>query len=254
MTNVLLSPDASDRELATALEKSGVRVWTWPLLAIGAPADDSSLREAIENVFGYDWLILKNARAADYFIRSFLAEHPPEELDELRVLAIGSETCDKTSELHIHVDIAVERFATNKVYGEIQSYVGDVEIARLNVLVPNASSSRECFEELLEADGARVDSVTAYRTCSHSDELAKLKALINGGGIDCLAFTGASALNELACLFDTDDLPRLLTGVAVICRDQTTAEAASEFGLAQTLTPSETSLDRLADLIKNPGI
>ena len=115
MTNVLLSPEASDRELATALEKSGVRVWTWPLLAIGAPADDSSLREAIENVFGYDWLILKNARAADYFIRSFLAEHPPEELDELRVLAIGSETYDKTSELHIHVDIAVERIATNKI-------------------------------------------------------------------------------------------------------------------------------------------
>jgi uroporphyrinogen-III synthase len=122
------------------------------------------------------------------------------------------------------------------------------------VLVPNARIGRECFEELLEADGARVDSVTAYRTCCHADELAKLKALTNGGGIDCVAFTSAAAINELACLFDTDDLPRLLTGVAVVCSDQTTSRMASEFGLAQTLTPSETSFDRIADLIKNPGI
>jgi uroporphyrinogen III methyltransferase/synthase len=251
MMSVLIPPDS--HALAVPLENSGARVFTWPSLEIGALLDDSQLRDATENLFGYDWLILKNARAADYFIRTFLAEHLPDELDEVRVLAIGSEACDKASEFQIHVDIAVERFAANKVYGEIQSYVGDVEIARLNLLHPNAGNTCELYEQQLEADGARIDSVTAYRTCSNSDQLAKLKALLAGGGIDCVAFTTASAINEFACLFDTDDLPRLLTGVAVVCPDQSTAGVANEFGLATTM-PSEPSFDQLADLINNPGI
>jgi uroporphyrinogen-III synthase len=166
MTNVLLSPDASDRELAIALETSGVRAWTWPTLAIDSPVDDLPLHEAIENIFGYDWLILKNARAADYFTRSFLKEHSRDELDDLRVLSIGSDATDKLSEFQIHVDLAFERFATDKVYDDIKSYVGEVELGRLNLLVPNAKVSRELFEEQLEAEGARLDAVTAFRTCA----------------------------------------------------------------------------------------
>jgi uroporphyrinogen-III synthase len=254
MTNVLLSPDASDRELATALETSGVRAWTWPALTIDSPADDVPLREAIENIFGYDWLIFKNARAADFFTRSFLKEHSRDELDDLRVLSIGSDAANKASEFQIHIDMAFERFATDKVYDDVKSYVGEVELARLNLLVPNANVSRELFEEQLEAAGARVDSVTAYRTCTNSDQLAKLQALLAGGGIDCVAFTKASTINEFASLFDTDDLPRLLSEVTVVCGDQSTAGAAKEFGLMQVHTAAETSVHRVADFVKNFGI
>src|SRR5256885_2324966 len=101
-------------ELATSLEKSGARVWAWPALAIDEPDDDSLLSEAINNLFGYDWLILKNAYAADYFLRRFLRDHQPEELEELRVLTIGSEAAEKASELCVHVDIALDRFANAK--------------------------------------------------------------------------------------------------------------------------------------------
>src|SRR5256714_209721 len=78
MISVLLSSSAADCELATSLEKSGARIWAWPALAIDEPDDDSSLSEAINNLFGYDWLILKNAHAADYFLRRFLRDHQPE--------------------------------------------------------------------------------------------------------------------------------------------------------------------------------
>ena len=60
MTSVLLSPSETDRELAVSLENSGARVWTWPSVVIHEPNDDSSLSEVIDNLFGYDWLILKN--------------------------------------------------------------------------------------------------------------------------------------------------------------------------------------------------
>lgn len=224
---------------------------TWPGLEIGAPLDDSQLPEAVENIFGYDWVIFKNAHAVDYFMQCFLKGHRRDELDQLRVLAIGSEAADQASEFRVHVDISVERFDLDKVYPAIQSYVGDVQRARLNVLVPNAGVSHEMFEEQLAAGGARVDSVTAYRTCAKHDRLRTLIALIAGGGIDFVAFTDAATINEFAGLFDTDDLRRLLRGATPVCSDQPGFLAAREFGLDPPSVPAQPSAQQLADLIKN---
>ena len=252
MTSVLLSPSEVDSELAIFLEQSGARVWAWPTLAFGVPDDDALLSEAINNLFGYDWLILKNAPAADYFLRRFLREHQPEELEAMRVLTIGSEAAEQASELRVHFDITLERFSGARLFSEIESYCGDREsLARLNFLVPSASVTREHFEEQLDDAGARVDSVATYRTCSDSQKLAELKTLLIGGGIDCIAFTQPAAIGELAVLFDTDDLERLLAGVTVVCRDEATKAVASEFGLDQTSLPIESSIPALAKLVNN---
>ena len=250
MISVLLSPSAADRELATSLERSGARVWAWPELTIDNPDNDASLSEAISNLFGYDWLILKNAHAADYFLRRFLTEHQPEELEALRVLTIGPEAANRASELRVHVDIALDRFANAKLFSEIESYCNNLQsLARLNFLVPSASVTREHFEQQLEDAGARVDSVTTYRTCSDGAKLTELRTLLIGGAIDYLAFTNPSAISEFAALFDTDDLGRLLAGVAIACRDTATNAAVNEFGLTKTLKPSDAST--LTTLLKD---
>jgi uroporphyrinogen-III synthase len=252
MISVLLSPSAADRELATSLEQSGARVWAWPALAIDDPDNDASLNEAINNIFGYDWLILKTAHAADYFLQRFLTEHQPAELEALRVLTIGPEAAERASELRVHVDIALDRFSNAKLFSEIDSYCDNLQsLARLNFLVPSASISREQFEQQLEDAGARVDSVTTYRTCSDGAKLTELRTLLIGGAIDCIAFTNASVISEFAALFDTDDLFRLLAGVTIVCRDEATNAAANEFGLTETLRPSDPST--LTTLITNLG-
>jgi uroporphyrinogen-III synthase len=131
--------------------------------------------------------------------------------------------------------------------------MGDGGTAHLNVLVPSANLHRELFADQLAEAGARVDPVAAYRTCANPDQLARLTALFAGGGIDSVTFTSASAIDQFACLFDTDDLPRLLNGVLVFCIDQATANAAKEFGLPQMLMPSKLSPEELADLIHKFG-
>lgn len=250
MLSVLLSPSVADRELATSLERAGARVWAWPELEIDNPDNDASLSEAISNLFGYDWLILKNAQAADYFLRRFLTEHRPEELEALRVLTIGPEAAERASELRVHVDIALDRFPNARLFSEIDSYCDNLQsLARLNFLVPSASVTREHFEQQLEDAGARADSVTTYRTCSDGAKLTELRTLLIGGAIDCLAFTTPSAISEFAALFDTDDLGRLLAGVAIACRDTATNAAANEFGLTETLRPSDAST--LTTLLKD---
>ena len=112
-------------------------------------------------------------QAAEYFLRAFLQSYPAEALDTSRVVAVGANTAAKAGEFRIHVDIALERFATGDIYDAIKSYVGDNDCARLNLLVPSAKLIREAFEEQFEAAGARVDSVAAYRTTSGQAEEAR---------------------------------------------------------------------------------
>jgi uroporphyrinogen III methyltransferase/synthase len=247
---VLLSPAESNRELKLELEHSGIRCLTWPSLAVGPPTDNSQLHEAIDNLFGYDWLILKNARAAEYFLRDFVESHRADELDQLRVLTIVSETAEKAAEFQIHVDIALDRFAQNEVFPAVESYVAEGNLARLNLLVPCAKVVREPFEEQFENAGARVDSIAAYRTTASSDELARIKALLAGEGIDFVVFANHPEIDQLAMVSDTDDLPRLLANINVVCADESTTEEAARFGLVRVLTATEPSAVAIVEVIQ----
>ena len=253
MTTVLISPAESGRRLARIFEQSDARCLTWPVLNLDSPIDEAQLREAIENLFGYDWLILKSRTAAEYFLRAFQSRHSVAALDTLRVLALGQETAARAGEFQIHVDIILERFAIAEVYSSINSYVGDNDSARLNLLVPSATLTRESFADQFEESGARVDAIAAYRTTAAPEQLARLKALLAGEAIDYIAINDAGEINELAALFDTDDLGQLFRGVSVICLNEGTAETADNFGLRQTITPSNVGFESLHELIAGYG-
>jgi len=249
MATVLVSSIEPNAILREALKCAGARCITWPRLYIDAPKDDSRLAEAIGNLFGYDWVILKNLRAAHYFLRALQQQHSPDALDTTRVLAVGQITAEQAIELQIHVDIALDRFATAEICDSVRSYVTDNDVARLNILSPSAQVTRETFEEQFEAAGARIDSVATYQTTPDFDHLVRLKALLAGEAIDCVVFTSADEIDEFAAVFDTDDLLRLLSAVSVICLDGPIAKAAKRFGLSQTIIPSRPSFEAVADLI-----
>jgi len=250
MSTVLVSADSS-QELVRTLERAGARCLAWPGLLIEPPADASPLREAIENLFGYDWVVLKNLRAANYFLQALRQQRTPDALDTLRVVAVGQITSEKAAEFQIHVDIALERFATAEIYDAVQSYVGNKESTRLNILSPSANVIREAFEEQFAAGGARVDSVAAYQTTPDSIQLTKLKALLTGDSVDQIVFTSTAQLDEFAGVFDTDDLGRLLGGISVACLDQEIATIARRFGLSESVWPPQASFDSLADLVNS---
>jgi uroporphyrinogen-III synthase len=250
MTSILLSPTDAGTELSKEFARLGARVIAWPELSVDVPENCFALDEAIENLFGYDWLVLKNDRAAEYFLRSFRVLNSSDTLDQLRVLAIGETAAEQLIESQIHVDVALDRSALKSVFPAIEAYLGGRElIAGLNFLIPSAGTAREDFESQLEDAGARVDGVIAYRTTIEKQKLSQLKALLAGGGITCVAFTCTSTLEQLAQLFDTDDLSRLLAETKVSCLNSKTRDAATQFALTGTIIPAEPSIAAFANLI-----
>ena len=236
---------SGDHELAKELTRQGARVITWPQIEIIDPESFTALDETIQNLFGYDWLVLANPNAAGFFLRRLRnLGHEISELDALRVCALNDATRQPLEDAHVHVDLVPERPANEAVIAALDAYIGGRDSLRgLNFLLPRAAISLDYLRQAIEDLGARVDVVAAYRTAgSHNSALVQLSVLLEGGGIDCVVFTAPASVRAFSELLDTNDLSRLLKEVAVACIDEATADAGAEIGVRAQIIPSESTV------------
>ncbi len=248
---VLIAPSGAP-ELPTELERYGARVLTWPKLDVRALDNCDALDESIENLFGYDWLIFRNANAVDFFLRRFQKlGHEISELDALRVCGVGEAAVSKLETAQVHLDVIPDLLSSQAVLGAIEAYAGGCGALRgLTFLIPGAGAARDYLADALQDAGARVDLVATYRTSLVSDlAMTRISTLLAGGGIDCLAFLTSAQVRELAEVFDTNDLDRLLTRIAVACIDQTVVDMVAEFGLTAGITPVEPTVPALTQAV-----
>lgn len=251
-TIVITRARAQSDEFAAELERLGARVVSCPTIEIVAPESYALLDEAIENLYGYDWLIFTSVNGVDYFLRRLETRgHEVSELDDLRVCAIGEATAYHLREARIHVDVIPEQFKAEGAFAAIETYVGGREgIERLNFLIPRAAIARDYLPKALEEAGARVDVVPAYRTVRpQTSERGRVEALLAGGAIDCITFTSSSTVANFAQLFDTTDLSQLLKGVSIACIGDITAATASEYSLRTDILPNEYTIPVLTRAI-----
>ena len=240
-------------DFATALEAYGANVVLCPTIEISDPESYDRLDEAIDHLYGYDWLIFTSVNGVDFFLRRLAAKGKQvDDLDELRTCAIGEATADRLRDAHIHVDIVPAEFKAEGVFTALTSFVGGSErLQGVNVLLPRAAVARDYLPKALEDAGARVDVVTAYRTVVPENlDRGRLSAML-AGDADCIAFTSSSTVKNLALLFDTNDLSKVLHGVAIACIGDITADTAKEYGLTVNIEPLQFTVPALAEAIAN---
>jgi uroporphyrinogen III methyltransferase/synthase len=238
-------------EFVTELERYGAHVVLCPTIEIRALESYERLDEAIEHLYGYDWLIFTSVNGVEYFFKQLnKLERDVSDLDELKVCAIGEATADRLRDLHVHVDVVPEEFKAEGVFSALERFVGGTQALHgLNVLIPRASVARDYLPKALEQAGARVDVVPAYRTALPADlDRGRVAAMLSGSA-DCIAFTSSSTVRNLARLFDTQDLSGALAGVVIACIGDITATTAADYGLQVKIQPQQFTIPSLARAI-----
>jgi uroporphyrinogen III methyltransferase/synthase len=238
-------------EFVVALERYGANVVLCPTIEISELESYERLDEAIEHLYGYDWLIFTSVNGVEYFFKRLkAAARDVSALDELKVCAIGEATAEKLRDLHVHVDVIPEEFKAEGVFSALERFVGGAEALHgLNILIPRASVARDYLPKTLQEAGARVDVVPAYRTLLPADlDRGRVAAMLSGSA-DCIAFTSSSTVRNLARLFDTQDLSEALGGVVIACIGDITATTAAEYGLSVKIQPQQFTIPALAGAI-----
>lgn len=238
-------------ELTKVLEAYGANVIACPTIEIRELDNYERLDEALDHLYGYDWLILTSANGVEFFIKRLINRGLKiDDLDDVKVCAIGQRTADKLHAAHVHVDVVPSQSTAEGVFATLSEFVGGAERLRgLNILLPRALVGREHLPKALEEAGARVDVVPAYQTVLPEDlDRGKLSAMLAGSG-DCIAFTSPSTIKNLAKLFDTHDLGKVLPGLAIACIGSVTATTAVEYGLRVDIQPATFTSADLAQAI-----
>ena len=250
-TVVVTRAASQANDFVTELETYGANVIVCPTIEIAEPESYERLDEAIDHLYGYDWIILTSANAINFFLRRMQTRGVNiDQLDEIKVCAIGHASADKLRDAHVHVDVVPSQAKAEGVFAALSEYAGGVEQLRgLNILLPRAAVGRDYLPKALEEAGARVDVVTAYRTVVPENlDRGRLSAMLAGSG-DCIAFTSSSQVKNLALLFDTHDLSKVLSGVTIACIGDVTAATAAEYGLRVDIQPAQSTVKDLAKAI-----
>ncbi|HEY6661233.1 MAG TPA: uroporphyrinogen-III synthase [Pyrinomonadaceae bacterium] len=251
ITVVVTRAASQAAELNTLLEGYGAKVIVCPTIEIREPDSYERLDEALDHLYGYDWLIFTSTNGVKFFLQRLTNRGlSVADLDEIKVCAIGQRTAEKLHEAHVHVDIVPAQSTAEGVFAAFSEFVGGEErLHGLNVLLPRAAIGRDYLPNALEKAGARVDVVTTYQTVLPENfDRGRLGAMLAGSG-DCIAFTSPSTVKNLAKLFDTHDLGKTLPGVAIACIGPVTAAAAVEYGLRVDIQPAQQTVKDLAHAI-----
>src|ERR1700730_5506358 len=85
-TIVITRALAQAADFVAALERYGARVLLCPTIEIAEPESYDALDEAIDHLYGYDWIVFASVNGVDYFLRRLESRgHRVSELDNLRV-------------------------------------------------------------------------------------------------------------------------------------------------------------------------
>jgi len=253
---ILITPRL--HEIEPVLRGHGLDVMTCPPLAIRPPQSFAALDEAIENLFGYDWLIFSNEDAARFVLERLIRQgHDVSELDSLCVCAVGELTATALEQSQVHVDVIATRVTAASVVDQIANYTGGREsLRRLNFLIPQALIARGYPKDELEAADARADVVIAYQTVETNDatRLSVLQTLLLTGSVDAIAFADQRDVWDFARVFDTNELGRLLKNLTVFVAAQQAAMMAAHFGVTSLISESSSEKGMLEALIKRFSI
>jgi uroporphyrinogen III methyltransferase / synthase len=243
---VVTRPRAQARAFAALLEEAGATVLLVPTIVIEPPASWEPLDRALDRLGDYGWAVFTSVNGVE-MTRRRLEERGREAgaLRGRRLAAIGPATAGALRDLGLEPEVVPEEYVAEGLAESLRGLIRPGE----RVLLARAADTRDVLVRELEAAGALVDEVPAYRTRPAHEDAEELRRALAAGRVDVVTFTSSSTVRHFAGLFPSGDLPRLLSGVAIACIGPVTRATAGELGLEARIVPREYTIPALAHAI-----
>lgn len=225
---------------AARLREQGAEVLELPAIRTEPLADKTLIREALEHLGTYQWLVFTSPTGADIFFQEMQDFGKDiRALGTVKVAAIGEGTRKKLREHGLNADLMPEIYDGDSL-GEALAKVLD---GSERILIPRAEKGNENLVRLLLETGARVDDIPTYHTLYEQSVLIDERKELESGNIDCVVFTSASTVRGFVEGTKCDDY----SGIRAACIGKQTCAAADAYGM-QTFVSEKATIDSLIDL------
>ena len=233
--------------LSSALRELQCEVIEIPFIEIRKPASYRALDRALDNLAGYDWLILTSVNGVHALFERM--EHQglkTAALARLNIAAIGPATKKAISAHGLTVTVTPKEYVAESV---VLALRGRVKGKR--VLLVRAKVARDVIPRELCKAGAQVDVVEAYETVAPKSSERRLRTVIAGRRKPhAITFTSSSTVRNFVGLLGLRSARAALkAGVRTASIGPVTSATLREFGLPVDIEAREYTIPGLVAAI-----
>ncbi|HEY8562691.1 MAG TPA: uroporphyrinogen-III synthase [Pyrinomonadaceae bacterium] len=196
-----------NKKLIADLAAAGEDVLVFPSLKARKLDLPETGAAVFDDLGGFDWLILADVWAADYFIEN-LSERGVDffVLDNLTTCALGEAVADRLRFVQLHADVIPPKLDDEAIYAAISNYAaGDLKDVKF--LVAGEKNADSTLAVKLGGAGAIAENLPVYEAVPADEPAAvtKLKSLLRGGAVDEFIFSMPEDLLGLKHLISETD-------------------------------------------------
>lgn len=236
--------------LSELLRQEGAEIIEIPTIELKELEDYSRLREAINHLQEYNWVVFTSANAVDFFFKQGKRfQLVPEMLAQKKLAAIGPATAARLGVYSLRTDLVAGDSRAEGLGEAFKSYSGAATLNRMKILLPRAREARETLPLALRQLGAVVDDVPVYRSVEPEIDFNRIDRQLAGRRLDVATFTSSSAVRNLLRAAAASGRAGFLDGVRIAAIGPVTAETLKQLGLCPDIVPAKYAIADLAQAI-----
>jgi uroporphyrinogen-III synthase len=227
--------------LSGELRKLGATVLEIPFIEIRKPRSFKPLDSALQNLDGYDWLILTSANGVEaLWQRLSKLRLTKRNLKHLRIAAIGPATKKAIEQQGGKVDIVPKEYVAESVVRSLRR-----RVQGKRVLLVRARVARDVIPRELRRAGARVHVVEAYETVIPQSSATHLRSALGNSRLrpHVVTFTSSSTVRNFVTLLGARRAK--LDGIRLASIGPVTSSTLRELGLRVDIEAKEFSIPGL---------
>lgn len=230
-------------ELSTRITASGGEPIECPMIRIESPASWSEVDDAMAHMNSFQWVIFTSVNGVKFFLdRARQLGHDGRAFGGLRLCCIGPRTAEELERYGLVADLIPVPYQAEGVIDAMKA----TGVKGARILIPRAEVAREILPEQLQAAGAEVRVVAAYRSVRDPQGPKRVRELLAQGHLDVLTFTSSSTVHSFVQGFEgKTEVTALTRKTIVACIGPITAETARTEGLAVTVMAQENTVPAL---------
>ena len=235
----LTRPRELQSAAASRLRELGAEVLELPAIETSLLPDDASLRETMDRLDRYSWLVLTSPSGVRHLFEELGRMHRDvRSFHGMKIAAIGAATARELEARGLLADLVPARYSADQLGRELAAAMAPGERA---LLLRAQEPSPDLPLRLKEA-GAEFDDIPLYRTIPLQGTGSLLAARLEKGELDYVTFTSASTVEAFVQM--AGEAP--LDGFTALCIGEKTQEAAGRHGM-KTVRSQEATIHSLVD-------
>ena len=201
-------PGSQGEYFAAKLAQFGAEPILMPMIEICSPDSWDELDTAIANIDKYQWLLFASSNAVVSFATRLTYKSQLAPMVKLpNIAVIGDTTAQSAQSFALPVNYCPNNFLAEDFIAQFPGYPDTLQ--NIQILWPRTNYGRDFIVNKLEAAGAKVHVVPAYKTelPGNVAELAKqLQALICSKQIDAITLASKQTAINLAKIISFDKM------------------------------------------------